>query len=228
MAHPFNDFRQHHVEHSRVARIAPGRASGGRINSDEAEDKALVKRMVHEHEKHMHKGEKETALKAHGGKVKHRLDRVKRASGGRVGKGKTNVTINVLAGGDKGTAPVPLPAPVVATPPMPPRPPMMPPVAAGAPPGLNPPMGAPPIRKDGGRAYAKGGKVGPAYEEGIRNATKVMNSPGKNDQKDVFRPKQVTYKTGGRVEAGLPPIKMRYGAGGEKGREEKIRKYGGK
>lgn len=38
--------------------------------SDEAQDKKMIARMVHEHEAHMHKGEKETHLKKHGGKVK--------------------------------------------------------------------------------------------------------------------------------------------------------------
>jgi hypothetical protein len=36
-------------------------------------------------------------------------------------------------------------------------------------------------------------KPGPAYEEGIKNGTKISHSPGKNDQGDVGRKRPVTY-----------------------------------
>lgn len=216
MAHPYQSLRADKVERSRVSRIAPGRASGGRIkHGDEAEDKALVKSMV-----------KPAAMKMEGGRSKARLDRPHRASGGRVGKGKSNVTINILAGSDKGTAtPGPLPIPVGA-PPMPmPKPPMgaMPPGAPGGTLPMLPPGG--PMRASGGRVGSKGTAV---YEEGKRTGTQPQNTPGKNDQGDVFRGKQITYAAGGKVEATGKTLKMRYGAGGERGREEKIKAYGGK
>jgi hypothetical protein len=49
---------------------------------------------------------------------------------------------------------------------------------------------------------ARGGKVtdGPAYQEGVR-ARPVDHHPGKMTRKDMNRPKVVTYKKGGRVEA---------------------------
>lgn len=215
MAHPFDHLRADKVERSRVSSIAPGRASGGRIkHSDEAEDKALVKSMV-----------KPAAMKMEGGKAKARLDRPHRASGGRVGKGKTNVTINVIGGGDKAATPLAIPPMAGAVPPMPlPKPPMAGPPGGALP---MPPPGGPPLmpRASGGRVGSKGTAV---YEEGKRNGTQVANTPGKNDQKDVFRGKQITYKNGGAVEATGKTLKMRYGAGGERGREEKIKAYGGK
>lgn len=186
MTHPHSEHRQHKVERRRVSQMLKGYASGGAVHDDEREDKALVKKMV-----------KPSAMKAHGGAVKHRAD--KRARGGRTNKKGTNVTVVVAPQGG-GAHPMPVPVPGGA-PPMPPRPPMAPP---GAPPMGAGPMGAPnPIRRAGGRTYAKGGAVkdGPAWKEGIRNGTQPHNSPGKNDTKDIGRKKPITYKTGGRIEA---------------------------
>lgn len=82
MAHQHNEHRAHKVEHRRVGHILKGYGGHGDIGSphrshhtDEPEDRALVKAMV-----------KPGALKhkAHGGKVKHRLDKPHRAKGGRV------------------------------------------------------------------------------------------------------------------------------------------------
>ncbi len=73
MAHPHNAHRQHKVEHSRVAHITKGYAAGGAVHSDEAEDRTMVKGMV-----------KKSALKAEGGKPKHRADKPHRARGGKV------------------------------------------------------------------------------------------------------------------------------------------------
>ncbi len=73
MAHPHAAHRQHKVEHSRVAHITKGYAAGGAVHSDEAEDRTMVKGMV-----------KKSALKAEGGKPKHRADKPHRARGGKV------------------------------------------------------------------------------------------------------------------------------------------------
>lgn len=72
-------------------------------------------------------------------------------------------------------------------------------------------------------------KSGPAWKEGLRNATPIQHTDGKNDQKNIHRGRQITYATGGKVEAGtsMGP-KMTAGAGSERGRMEKIAKYGGK
>jgi hypothetical protein len=48
----------------------------------------------------------------------------------------------------------------------------------------------------GGLAFSSGDgepKSGPAWLEGMRNRTPVQHSPGKNDQRDVNRPRPVTY-----------------------------------
>jgi hypothetical protein len=89
--------------------------------------------------------------------------RLARASGGKAGKGKTNINIIIGSPHKPGDGAVPPPPSAVPPPPpmprpMPPQVPMMPPGAGGMPPGGMPPMGAggppmaPPMgRKDGGR-----------------------------------------------------------------------------
>lgn len=148
MAHPFNNVRDHKVQHSRVSSITKacgGMASGG--HTDVAEDKALISKMV-----------KKTALRATGGAVKARSDRPARARGGRTkGKGLkkgSKHTVNVIV------------APQSGNPGMPPRPPGPPGVAAGPPPGLAPPM--PPRPPMAGPAGPAGGVPGgPAMPPGV-------------------------------------------------------------
>lgn len=198
MSHPLNEHRAHRHEKARINHILKGYASGGGVHSDEAEDAKLIRKEV-----------KASALKhgehhSHGGKAHHRADKPHRASGGRVkhkNKG-TVVNINVGGQGEHPPMPMPPPPPAAAAPPPPPpapppRPPMMPP---GGPPGMPPGM---PPRAMGGRAYASGGgiKSGPTWEEGIKAGTHPHNIPGKNDGKDIGRGKQITYKTGGAIEA---------------------------
>ena len=227
MAHPHAARRQTKVEHQRVAHITKGYASGGAVNDatelhpDEKADIKLVKKTV-----------KKSALKMAGGAVKHRAD--KRARGGKV-KHK-GATINILnaPGHAMGGAPMAgmtPPGPPMAPPAMPPRPPMPPPAGAmppGMPPGGGAPMPMPP-RKHGGKTYARGGAVkdGPAWKEGLRAGTQVKNTPGKNDLGDLYRGRQITYKTGGKVEAPegvAPATKLPGGAGGGKGRLAKERR----
>ncbi len=221
MAHPHAAHRQTKVEHSRVAHITKGYAAGGAVHADEGEDRSMVKKMV-----------KKTALRMDGGAVKARSDRPGRARGGRAPKGKhAKTVVNVIAGG--GHPPMMPPPPMAAAPggpmppPMPPRPPMpMPPPpmgggAPGMPPGM-PPPGMPP-RQAGGRAYAKGGAVksGPAWKEGLRSGTQVQHTDGKNDGKDIGRPKPITYKTGGKVESPqgvAPATRLPGGSGGGEAR----------
>lgn len=158
----------------------------------------------------------------------------KYARGDRSPKSKTNVNVIVAPSGQHGMqapsgvpAPAPAPAPM-ARPPMAMAPGAPPGLPAGGPPGM-PPMGAPGMtpRQAGGRAYAKGGgvKSGPAWEEGVRNGTQPQNNPsGKNDQRDINRPRPITYKTGGRIyspeKGGMGP-KFDGGAGGGTARLEK-------
>lgn len=107
---------------------------GGRV-SDEAQDAKMVSAGVHQHERHMHKGERPTALKLRsGGKVsgegsKARLD--KYARGGRTKGGPSKINIVIATGKDQQPQPMPVPVPRPV------------PVPAGAPP-VAPPMGAMP------------------------------------------------------------------------------------
>jgi hypothetical protein len=121
------------------------------------------------------------------------------ARGGRTNAKKGATTVNVIIAPQGGDKPPMMPPPGLGAgpPPMPPKP-MMP---SGPPPGMAGPPGAPPIRHDGGRAYASGGAVksGPAWEEGKRNGTQVSHSGNKMDGKDVGRSKPVTYAGGGAV-----------------------------
>lgn len=120
---------------------------------------------VHKHETRLHKGETKTPFKrggkVDGAKTKPRADKF--ARGGRAPKGHhTKININVGASQDEKRAAMQqgaqlgarMAASKMAAPPMaPPAGPM------GAAPGT-PPM------KTGGRAYAKGGKVGPVRVPG--------------------------------------------------------------
>jgi hypothetical protein len=87
----------------------------------------------------------------------------------------------------------------------------------------------------GGRVkgYKKGGAVsdGPAYKEGVRNGTQPWNLPGKNDLKQMFRGKPVTYKSGGAVESSnevASATKLPGGSGGGEARLTKAHRYKGK
>lgn len=222
--HPFHEHRAHKVEHKRVSRITKGYAAGGTVeHSDEAEDRALVKKMV-----------KHAALKEEGGPVRRRADKPTRAKGGRMkGKGGKTVVNVITGGGHPGLGPMP-PMPMAGAMPGPrPMPVAMPtpPAAPGAAPPMMPggmsgvPPRAPmiPMRARGGKV--KGTKV---YEEGVRLGTQVQHTPGKNDLKDMGRKKPVTYAKGGPIEApkGMGPH-FTSGAGGGRGRREKIEKYDG-
>lgn len=167
--------RQGHRDHEAKVHKLSGH------HSDVAQDKKLIERAIHEHEKHDHPGSPLTKLKlSTGGHVKgeasrHRLDhkgshRKGMATGGAAmekkphskkegkgAKGKSGNHVNIIvapgAGGPHG-APMPMAAPrppVVAPPP---RPPMAPPTAGMGPrPPMGPMVGAgvPGMRAAGGR-----------------------------------------------------------------------------
>jgi len=144
-----------------------GMKKGGKVHEDVAEDKALIKKMV--------KPEARTARKEGGGvfsgpgypgKVPGVIPggRMPRATGGKAGKGKTNINIIIGAGKPAGAADmapnpmggptpppgIPIPVPPAGGPPggMPMPMPMPGPAGPPGPPGM-PPM----PRKSGGRAY---------------------------------------------------------------------------
>ncbi len=189
-----NHARQHHVEKSRAHHLLRGYKHGGAVKSAAIGNKALA----------LHK-EEHAALHAEGHGSKHRMDRPKRARGGKVGKhkgasGKT--IVNVITGGHPG-APPPMAPPMgiagpppgaMPAPPMAAKPPMpMPPPGAGMPPG-GPPM---PMRKHGGRVN----QGSPVYEASKRAGTHVQHSDGKDDGKDIGRGRVVTFACGGKVKS---------------------------
>lgn len=225
MAHPYESSKAHKVEKERVSHIL-GRASGGRIGRTEA-PKTAGKRSA---------GSVKDTMAIEGEGTTRRADRVQRAKGGRVGKGKqtVNVIVNAAPPPDQGPPPMMPPPPAMMPPPGPPPggPPMMPPPGAGGPPpmgGAGPAAGLGPLppRAAGGRAYARGGAVPPVKNTG----TKVQHDKGKNDLDELGRGKPITYATGGAVESKqgvASATKLPGGAGGGKGRLAKIQKYGPK
>lgn len=188
LSHPMNHARQSRVEKSRVAHLTRGYKSGGAVkwHPDEKQDKKLFKKMFAKE------------IDAEGSKSSHRMDRPKRAKGGRVGKHKGNgrTIVNVITGGHPAGGAVPMPPPMAAPPPglagaaMPPpgmgaKPPMPmpPPGAGGPPPGM-------PMRARGGAVKSKGMDVG----------TKVQHSTGKGDLNQMNRGRAPTYAKGGKVK----------------------------
>lgn len=144
-------------------------AKGGAVHSDEAADKALIRKMV---KKKDLKEKKAEGGFVHGGMPKKRLDKISRqtakgdanttqpyppgkekfAKGGKVkGKGKNQVNVIVGHGQPLAAQPVPVPVPAGA-PAMAPRAPMVPPPGAMPPPGAGSAPAGMPMR-------AKGGKV---------------------------------------------------------------------
>jgi len=214
MAHPFAEHRENKVSDRRVGELTRGYASGGAVrDNDAAADRRAIASAVHKHEKHMHGGEKETAL-ASGGAARHRPDH--RAKGGRVKSKGTNVNVIVSPQGGQQATPVPVPVPAAGAAP-PPRPPMPPagmaPAAGMQPPGGGmPPM---PMRNSGGR-------VGRAYEDGIRNGTKVSHRTKNDIDKINTSPPLLTRARGGPIEAGKERgPKMHFGADSGEGRLER-------
>lgn len=132
MAHPYAN----QVKKGSAAKFKAmtGKKSSGQSHPDEAQDKALIKKMLKQHD---------AGEYAVGGAV----STPSFARGGRTKKGKGNTNINIIiAGKDKEEAP-PMPMP---------RPPMAPP------PGLEPPggpAGAPPMPGSPMPAMKRGGKV---------------------------------------------------------------------
>lgn len=194
MAHPFSDKRQGKVEHSRVASITKGYASGGGVHSDEPADKRLVRKMV-----------KATALKLHGGSVGQRADRPNRAAGGLVNnpmktrspkrgkKGATTVNVIIAGGGEKESKP-PIMPPMMP----PPKPPM-----AGPPPGAMPPPGGVPMPSGPGlppppMGRARGGKV--AKDEKVPLPPRDPRKIAPDDKGQINVGSGVGYKKGGKIK----------------------------
>jgi hypothetical protein len=216
LSHPMNHVRQSKVEKSRVSHLTKGYASGGAVRAKGGKVT------------HGAKADREMArmeMEAEGDKSRHRMDRPKRAKGGRVGKKKGNAAtiVNVITGGHPAAGAIP-PGPPM----MPPGPPMG---IAGPPPGaMPPPMAKPPMMPPPGPGgpppmpmRAKGGRVqspqtptgtGVAPDSGVgsnkgdavfnasrKNGTHISHSGNKDDGKDIGRGRVVTFSTGGGVRS---------------------------
>ena len=148
MAHSHAHLREVHAGRKRVHHILKGHKKGGRVHSDEKEDRKLITKMINEHE---------GAEKPEGKKSGGRLD--KYARGGAAKKKHGNhVNIAIINGKGQQDAPPALGAPPGGLPMPPPKPPMGGP--PGLPPGLPPggPGMAPPGMKPPGM-MKRGGKV---------------------------------------------------------------------
>jgi hypothetical protein len=231
MAHPFNKFRQSNVERSRVGEITKQYARGGGVHPDAEQDKKLIKKMIGK-----------DCGEIGGVKAAQRMDRPRRASGGKVKKGTT--VVNVITGGQQQPpqpVPVPIPPPAAAMPPGPPP---------GPPPGALPPggpmAGPGPGMPPGPPMRARGGSVKGAKSIGMDVGTPVQHDKAKAvDIKNMNRPRVVTFNTGGGVKSfraygggvkGVtfkggtpgsvaPATKLPGGAGGGLGRLKKAKEY---
>lgn len=204
MAHPYHEHRQTTKEHSRVGHITRGYKSGGAVKGDKSIGKQALTLHKHEHE----------ALDAEGEGSKHRMDRPKRAKGGKVkGKNSAKTIINVLTGGHSAAEPPPMAPPGIGGAAMPPPgpPPMMakPPMAG---PGMSPP-GVPPMRARGGKVQTPTGTGvakntrdseknhgSPVFNASMRDGTQISHAPGKADSKDIGRREVVSFASGGKVK----------------------------
>lgn len=177
-------------------------ASGGHV-SDDADDKKLVIKGVHQHEAKDHKGSPKTKLKLKdGGDVdgEPSAPRLDRKAGGKTGGGKSKKAgnhVNVIIAPPGPDKPVPVPVPP-AGPAMPP--PGGPPPGAGGPPPGGPPGGPP-------------GAGGPPPMMGPPRPP--MPPPGAGGP-----PGMPMRASGGRVP------NLTGGAGGGEGRMEKAAAYG--
>jgi len=205
MAHPYKEHKEMHPGQRRAKEMSKHFKRGGKVHSDEAEDKALIKKELKKHD---------AEHKAEGGSVTPRLD--KRARGGGVkkhGKGHhTHINIMVApkggdAGGPAGGAGMPMPPPGGGAPPMVPKGPMPPPPGAlgAGPPGM--PPGAPPPGMPG---MKRGGR-----------APSGISSKGNLEHWAKYASSNTKYEKGGKVP-------MTAGADSGPGRLQKIKAYGHK
>lgn len=177
-------------------------------HSDAAADKSMIRKAIGEHDKQLHGGEHTKLHLARGGAAKHK-------------KGSTHINVIVAPqGGGMGARPVPVPVPAAGGAPMGgpgmARPPMAPPM--NVPPGAMPPgvSGRPPGMARGGQVMSAGHNITPR-----RANTPTANKDAFLEHTEAKRGGAIKRMKGGKIS---PP--MNAGAGGAKGRLEKIKAYG--
>ena len=193
----FHKLREHKKGH-----YARGGKTEHEEHPDEAQDKKLIKKMVGKAKIKLRKGGD-----VHGEEAPVRLDKKQRFARGGAAKhkGEKGTKVNVIVAGGGGGQP-PMGA-IPPHPPMPPQagagaPPQMPPRPPMAPPGAGaPPPGGPGPLKRGGRAYARGGKIGTLEHEhdeehhDIKGVKSNLKRPEMAHDKERHEPKR---KRGGR------------------------------
>lgn len=127
---------------------------------------------------------------------------------------KTNINI-VVMGKDKDAAP-PAPGPMAAAGPMPPPPMPMPPKPPMGGPPVGPDIGPPmPMRKSGGRVEK--------HDDAAMDKKMIADAVHKHEEHDHPKEPMTKLAKGGPAK---PPAGIDDGAGGGKGRLEKIKAYG--
>ncbi len=192
MAHPFAS--QARSGNKAKFKSIVGKAGGGQVHSDEAQDRRLISKMMAKHEKM--EGEKVA-----GGKSKGRMDKYARG-----GRADPKVKITIVNPQGENRAPPPLPQLAALGP-----------AAAGAPPGPSPvpgampgggaPMPPPMMRKDGGRIAKAGGgslpprplpRPGTPEQETLEGVKRILDQ----DRKGKKSGGRVAKARGGRMTAG--------------------------
>src|SRR5215475_14533342 len=171
MAHPYSDHHERKVGHQRAKKMM--RAAGGEAHADEAQDKALIRRMMRHSSESKVPGRKSSSRYARGGKVKGDVNITivpPSGPGALPGPATAGALAPALSALAAGAARPPLPPPGPGGPMAPP-----PPMGAGVPP--MPPR--PPGMKRGGAIAGEMPENEGAWKEyASRNSSKPNRASG--------------------------------------------------